>query len=360
MFINPTDERIWRSLLARRGRIAITESVLAELSLWLGSKPSCNELAHAAVLQSLKRAGNGPIRIVRLPSSGTPAYTAVEYYSMLLGLRKRGYQFAADWLHQQGDQPIDRQTLSNACREVFGDRTQRMARETRDGRLPVSLADEAMIVQALQWSLFNRSEVTIVTRDEGVFEQFYKGVWLLDTHYRGLLMGRLYSADKARFKPRQVTANDCKTDWAKRAFQQFFAYPEITLLQLPSATLKELLPPYFEMVSWHCAFLKGDCLSQLSFAGEIEMQRVLEAKGCTGGLTSPVLDPWNTHAWVGPLTDEFGHCGAIARDRCIELETIRIAQLDLTLSLFCKEGISIAIPGDYPESAELPSLNRPR
>jgi hypothetical protein len=360
MFINPTDDRIWKALFARNGRIAITESVLDELRFWLDSEPSCNEIAHTALQWSLNGARSSPIQIIWLPRAGTPEYVALEYYATLLGLRKRGYQFAAKRLQQQGGHSFDRQTVSNACRNIFGERTQRMAKEMRDDTLPVSLTDEALIVQALQWSLFTRSEVTIMTRDEGVLEQFYKAVWLFDTHYRGLLMGRVYSNDNTSFAARKVTANDCKTDWGRSTFEQFFAEPEITLLQLPSVTLKELLPKHFEMISWHCNFLIGDRVTQLSFAGEVEMQRVFEVKGCTGGLTSPVLDPRNIHVWIGPLTNEFGRCGAIARDRCIDFETCRIAELDVVLSLYCKEGISIAVAGDHPDFKDLPPLNKPR
>lgn len=42
-------------------------------------------------------------------------------------------------------------------------------------------------------------EVVILTKDEDIQEQFYKLQWLLDTHYRGMLLADMYASDPSRF-----------------------------------------------------------------------------------------------------------------------------------------------------------------
>jgi hypothetical protein len=339
MFLAPTDDRLWKAMLSRPGRLAIAEPILHELRFWLNDSPTFNSLAHEAISDELRNHSSAVI-CDDLPPKFTPARTALDYYVQLLGIRKRGYEYTEELLKRNGFTDIDRQTASNACASILGTRTQRLARERREIDEALNLNDEQLVVRALQWSLLHGREVTIWTRDEGVLEQFYKAVWLLDTHYRSWLLGYRFNQNPTEFYTRDVSATDCSTESGRRTFLELFADVPMTLIKLDSATLKELLFDDYRMISWHCCFLRENRLTQLSFSADDTMQRVFEVKGCTGGLSSGLFDPRNIHIWLGPLVNEFGRFGAIALDRGLPFDSGHIAGLDIMLSLHSREGMS--------------------
>jgi hypothetical protein len=246
----------------------------------------------------------------------------------------------SDKLSDLGLPSDNRELISKICRQEFGERTQRVGKERRDFNEPVNLNDEILVMLAIENSLFSGREFSVFTRDEGLFEQFYKAVWLLDTHYRGLLLGKCYQRDRRPFESRRVAIEDCKTDKGREYFRQFFSEDHVTLLRRPSYTMHELLPREFTMVSWHCSLFRGERATVISFAGETLMRRILEAKGCSCGLTSPHIEPRDLHIWLGPLVNELGNHAVISADHCIELEFSRIALLDFVLSMYCREGVS--------------------
>jgi hypothetical protein len=340
MFLHPTDDRIWEGLLNGRGRLAIAEPILEELDLWLAGTPEFNERVHAALRDLRVRPERSPIAVLKLPEKGTPRHAMLEYYTHLVGARKRAYEMISRKLNGIGLTGHDRELISKICRQEFGERTQRAGKERRDFSEPVNLNDETMIILAIEGSLFSGREFSIFTRDEGLFEQFYKTVWLLDTHYRGLLLGKCYQQNYQAFETLTVTSANCATEEGRNYFKQFFVNDSLKLLRRPSFTMHEVLPEQFTMLSWHCSLFRDDRATVLSFAGETLMRRVLEAKGCSGGLTSPHIEPKNLHIWLGPLMNEFGNYAGIADDRCIELEHSRIGILDFVLSMHSKEGVS--------------------
>ncbi|HUL84615.1 MAG TPA: hypothetical protein VLX89_03750, partial [Actinomycetota bacterium] len=61
-------------------------------------------------------------------------------------------------------------------------------------------ADEEVVVEAIRHSIVSGQPVIVLTKDADLQEQFYKAIWLLDTHYRGALMARRFSEDRSGFE----------------------------------------------------------------------------------------------------------------------------------------------------------------
>jgi hypothetical protein len=338
MFLAPTDDRIWKCLLSTPGRLAIAAPILDELSVWLGSTPSSNRQVHSH-LQDELISRRGVIFLHPRHMEMTPAQCAHDYYTQLLGQRKKSYLAAALVLKAAGIETVDRQNASNACRNLYGERTQRLGRELpKEAGQEISFNDEAFVITALQWSLLTGREIAIITRDEGVLEQFYKAVWLIDTHYRSMLLARQHSIDTSKFSPRTFSVDDCDSKADRELFENAFEGSSITLLEVPGDDLHSHLPECYTPVYWHCIYLNRDLVVQLNFMAERGMQELLALTGCTGGLSSGVLRPRNVHAEIGPLRSVVGNYAAIAHDRSLAVSNYRISCLDYNLSLQCGEG----------------------
>ena len=59
---------------------------------------------------------------------------------------------------------------------------------------PTFFTDEARVRAAAVSAIPTARSAVVLTKDRDVFEQFVKLQWLLDTHYRGMLLADLYVA----------------------------------------------------------------------------------------------------------------------------------------------------------------------
>ncbi len=166
--------------------------------------------------------------------------------------------------------------------------------------------DEALLIQAVFDAIATGRETTILTYDEDVLEQFYKALWLIDTHYRSMLFADCYARDPLTFGPTHRMQ-----DTHGEAFEG-----ELLLLRKPSSDLAEVLPPQWTPVPIHCILVKNKELSMLSFCADQEIQRLIEVKAQTGGLNTDQLHGRNCHIFLGnQFVEKVGNWAAIGRDR---------------------------------------------
>jgi hypothetical protein len=74
--------------------------------------------------------------------------------------------------------------------QVFGPRGQLIAAKARGKQGITRSTDEEVVYVAIAHALRSGQPTAILTKDEDIQEQFYKLVWLIDTHYRGFLFAR--------------------------------------------------------------------------------------------------------------------------------------------------------------------------
>jgi hypothetical protein len=154
-------------------------------------------------------------------------------------------------------------------------------------------------------------------------DQFYKLVFLIDTHYRGMLF-----ADRFAMKPEsfETKAKREVCEGHPDYFDDRFVGPDDVFVRpnLPPNTMwNDLLPPMTGWVAVACMWFgdgPDDCqVARLSFCADAGMARVLRLKAATGGLNTDRLDGRNCHIWPSPrLGNVLGPCVAIARDRLVD------------------------------------------
>jgi hypothetical protein len=328
IFLAHTDEIIWEALLEEAGRLLLAFPVKIEAEAWF-REPRTNLAAHKAILAALQQLEPSTVRHLGPECFDRPVNIAIGYYGYLLGLRKQAWTFAKNHLSKQlGRQPTP-QEISNFCKDKFGMRGQWLASKTRKEKAPEHrYNDELLVLLGIFTAICTGQETVILTRDEDVFEQFYKACWLLDTHYRSMLLADAYSADPLAFRTKHLDTLD-------EAF-----HGQVTLVEKPSANLVEILPDEFTPAVAHCVLIRERSFSSLSFCVEGEMKRLLTTKASTGGRTTTRFDARNYHCWLGDyLIRKVGNWAAIGRDITIPTREkgISLSVIDANLALTSNE-----------------------
>ncbi len=323
LFIAPTDQVVWDALLAKKGRLVVTAPVCRELEVWIADENRRN----SSVAGHFKMVRSGDerafIRLINVPKSNLTEVVLIEYYLNLIGMRKNAANIASRVYEEEYGRPPTNQELSNYKKDRMGCRARMIASSGASAKDPANKCnDEAMIVLALIDAIRSARETAIITRDEDVYEQFYKALWFLDTHYRAFLLAEKYHADPLAFLPvRRVT------DPKRIAFEG-----EVCVFDRPSDGMREVLPNEYDGVSVHC-FLIRDKLHHRSFMAERGMARMLDVKGRTGGLSTDRFNGLNCHVYLGPFMNEVGNCAAIGKDIPIKLGNGRVTLSLLDLNL---------------------------
>ncbi len=310
LFDTATDARLWEVLLRKRGRIVIIPHVNEELKPWLAANPNL------AIAKAIRDKDPG-IDFYRLDRLSLPAQTAFAYYVNLLGIRKRLMFVKTTQFEAAYGRPPDDQELRSLKEEVHretGPRGYLLANKGfKENHSQTYYTDEALVYLAMSTGIATGTRVIILTKDEDVLEQFYKLQWLLDTHYRSMLLAERYASDPASFTAHLV-AND--TPDGREAFED----TNVVLIERSSQMLWDILPRSPHFVALSCCIL-GERLSQLTFGAEKEMSRLLTVKGKTRGLNTDRLGGRNCHLWLAPLDipEPLRHCSAIVHDRRVKL-----------------------------------------
>jgi hypothetical protein len=315
IFNNELDPAIIEALLAEPDRLVLTPFVIEESKEWLGRHPE-----HPLTSAILKKAARVQER--KPPPDGTPGRSAYLYYLWLLLMRRRPLEIAEErFRREHGREPnkVEYQALRDGVQRELGPRGFMLARKGVK-RLPT---DETLPILAVEHALSTGRITHVVTADADVEDQFAKLLWLINTHYRGMLLADRYAADFGGFRPRPVRL---PAFFRERPDAWPFESGGAVLIERGHPDLQHVLPPRPRCVAISC-WNVGRYFSAMTFMAEQEMRRVLEVKDRTGGLNTDKLSGRNLHAWLAPLPIEppDAGCAVVARDKRVPLPGTQVA-----------------------------------
>lgn len=243
---------VWDALLSHPNSIVLLPLVRDELRGWLDSHPD-HPLARALAEDHRAVRDDEGVRF----SSDPSLLAAHVYYVRLLGLRAKAFEVGPDIFEAQvGREPRDEVELDGFLHRWLGERGYLLAKKGARAEGPQKFTDESVVYGAVSTAILTGRRTFILTRDEDLQEHFYKLLWLLDTHYRGMLLADAYLADLGRFRRRE---------WP--------TVPELdeafpaggTLLERSDDDLLEILPSPYHSVSVGC-LVAADSLTEMYFA----------------------------------------------------------------------------------------------
>jgi hypothetical protein len=324
VFDQNVDPAIIEAMLAVPDRLVLSPLVMAESREWLGRHPD-HPLAAAIINREAKVLERTP------PPDGAPGRSAHLYYLRLLLIRRQAFRLhEVRFEEEHGHTPneAEREAIHKQVERQYGPRGLMLAKKGLS-KIPT---DESLPILAAEFALETGRVATVVTADADVLDQFAKLLWLLDTHYRAMLLADRYAADFASFNPRSLRlVRPFREDPSAFPFEPGTA----VLIDRGPPDLGHVLPPQPRCVALSCWHLGKD-FSSMTFMAEQEMRRVMEVKDRTGGLNTDRLGERNLHAWLAPLPvrDEDTGCAVVARDKRVALPgtNVRIPMHDFAQS----------------------------
>ena len=315
IFDDETPAELFDVLLDAPGRLMLTPRVWLELRPWLAKRRT----------HQLIKAASATVTGFDLrpePQPGTPWFRAFDYYLSLLATRRLTLRVANrifETEHGRPPEETDKGVVAGILQKNLGERGYLIAR--KDGG---TLTDEALVVLAVEHALSTGRETIVLTKDADVQEQFFKLLWLIETHYRGMLL-----ADRLVNGP---------TSLVTRPFQAAFLSdpscpfePNGALMIERDAHMRDILPEHPHHVGIYCWTI-GEHFSEMAFVAEQEMLRLIRVKDLTGGRSTEVLGPCNLHASLDPLPiGQRIDCAAVVIDRRVPISDkgATAARLDL-------------------------------
>jgi hypothetical protein len=330
IFADDTPADLWEVLLAASGRMILTPRVLSELLPWLRIRPDHR------VLKALRDEEDG-VRFINEPRDGESGKRAFDYYMSLLKIRRGGLEIArAVFRKEHGREPDEAEDrdLLRQIQQSFGDRGRLIG-----GKEPGLLTDEALVYLGVRHAVTTGRQTLVLTRDADVEEQFFKLLWLVLTHYMGMLLAEHYASSTAAFRTRPFPAGFAGPD------SPFL--PASGVLVERDASMHSLLPPDGRFVAISC-WNSGVYSSSIAFGAETGMKRLLDIKDATGGLSTDLLEGRNVHASVSPTPIRLpgrSDYAAIAVDyrKPVSLSGATVAKLDIWQAMNTKERHSTVV-----------------
>ncbi len=311
LFHRNTDMRLWDALLNREGKLVIVPPVRRELDPWLASNEQ-----HPAARAILD--GEPTVTFSGIDPEDRRGKAAAEYYIELLGLRKKLVTYKVREFEEEHGRPPDdreRRDLMERLHQDLGSRGYLLAKKGAEVTNPDNLlTDETLVYLAMKTAIETGREVVILSKDEDILEQFYKLQWLLDTHYRAMLLADAYAAAPSRFATHPMLTN------SDPRLKEVFIGDDDVLVERPQWLIggprAPILTPYCRPVIVHC-WIVGQRVTKLVFCAEREMERLLHTKAATSGLNTYKFGEKNLHLWLAPLNvpKKLRGCAALALDR---------------------------------------------
>jgi hypothetical protein len=338
------DPAIIEALLAVPGRMVLTPLVMQEMRPWLMRNPE-HPLGKAI------KSGQAHPSECRPPARGEPGHDVYEYYLALLVIRRNSIKAAELRFrkeHGRTPEEAEREALRVEVQKEVSPRGFVLAKKGPSG-LPT---DEALVYLAVHHALTTGRPTQILTADADVEEQFVKLLWLMNTHYRGMLMAKRYAADFGSFRPRPFP----ESFWSK-AGDTLFEREGAVLIERGNPNLQQYLPHEAHCVAVSCWRI-GRYFSAQTFMAEQEMAELLDVKDRTGGLSTDLLGGRNVHPWLGllPLPSEDAMAAAVVRDYRLPLSFTNVAvpKLDVLLTMGNFES-RIHVEGSLRDRVEIDS-----
>jgi hypothetical protein len=321
---------LWETLLGRPKGLVLTERVNAELLPWARTHQD-----HPLV-RSIRERHPG-FAEWREPKSGEPGKRVFDYYVALLSLRRDAIEVARRVFrreHGRDPDPHEDRQFADTVQQRLGQRGRLLATKPS-----VNRTDEVLVFLAVQHALTTGRPTLVLTRDADVEEQLFKLLWLIDTHYRGMLLADRYVkrfGSYATYPVPNEILNDPAGPFEPRDAVIIERHPD----------LRDVLPrrPHFVAISCLNA---GVYASQLSFGAETEMARLLSIKDATGGLSTDCLGGRNMYASIHPIPTGRGYdCAAAAHDRRRPVGTdgATVSKVDIAQAMIPVEQIAHGVP----------------
>lgn len=340
-------QEFWDAIFKRT--ICITDWIDFELGQcpWK-SNPSKNLCFHARYMKA-KEIGDDGIQFLLKPDSDSPIDIAIRHYAGLLGLRKRIFQIIRDQLESQSDKSPSEDEVHARVQAIVKERGMQIATKgNKNASKSNSMADEYLIVQAFAYALSTGRDVTVLTWDRDLSEQFYKTQYLLDTHYRSMLLADSFVQQPLNF----LKASDLRL--------KLPGFDSLDLYRIPAGMDQRVLSNDCKFVNVRVDRIvesgKDLVYTSIQFTAEKEMARVLTTKGETNGLNTSALGGRNLHRCVHPyLMSQLGNYIAITEDRFVVDGELRYTELDTVMVLTpCESGAAVK---SIELSKDLPSLD---
>jgi hypothetical protein len=314
---------LWEALLATPERLVMTPNVWRELHPWLIKHPD-----HGFV-RAYKGGGSAGLTLRNPPEEGAPGRKAYDYYVALLALRHDTLdRMRRVFRKENGREPNsdEEKALAADVQKAFGPRGFLLANKPA-GRL----TDETLVYLAVEHALSTGRPTVVLTKDADVEEHFFKLLWLIETHYRGMLLADRYAKMFSQFRFRAFPER-------LLSHPAFPFEPENAVLIERDPDMRDILPAKSRFVSIECIYI-GKEFGHMAFGAEREMNRLLRIKDETGGLNTDRLGGRNLHASVSPLPLGGTDCAAVAHDRWefIQPNGPAVPKLDVLLAISTQE-----------------------
>lgn len=311
---------VWSSLVGSEADLFLTPRIEQELRPWLDRRPG-HPVGNAV--------HQGRLDVLSATVWSEAQQQTFIHYINLLAMRKRMMAWGAIEFERRHGRPpaeVDADEVRSLVQRTTGERGFLLAKKgagerRRTGR--ISFADEELVYTAVAHALHSGRQTIILTKDEDLLDQFYRLVYLLDTHYRSLLIGSVYEAEFASFRTFPIPHRD---EWAEA-----FVTDSGVLVERPDSLPDAVLPESFTFVPISC-WLIGERYQALTFGAETEMNELLEVKGRTRGKNTDRLGRRNCHLSMMSFSSPgpgVPPCFSVAEDRTFEIAGQHIPWVEL-------------------------------
>lgn len=320
IFEDPATEDLWPALFDREGKAFITPRIAGKLQPWLDKRPGHPV---SAALQ-----GDAPkLRLMTAADWGEAEQQTFIHYTNILAIRKRMMRWGAWEFERAHGRPAlesDRTALQTHVQKAVGERGFMFAKKggIDSARRKRSFADEEVVYTAVAHAIRTGRQAVILTKDEDLLDQFYRLIYLLDTHYRSMLIAGVYRSDFRAFRSHPMPTTG---EWADA-----FVGDSKVLVEPDEDLPNRVLPsrPHFVAVS---CWLVGQKYQALTFGAEQEMMRLINVKGQTRGRNTDLLGERNCHLLLAGLPEprkDMPPCFAVARDQTHDIAGQRVPHLE--------------------------------
>jgi hypothetical protein len=183
------DPSLWVTLL--RKSIVITIDTWQELKPWLKT-PFVNKDFRDLLLEAIE-VGHPGIRFESPPDPEGELEFTVRYYVQLLAFRKRAFDLARANLERELQREPTEAEVEKQAQRMVQDRGWQLATKGHKEKGKANfLTDETVLVRAIISAISTGRETSVLTRDRDLVEQFYKLLYLIDTHYCSYLIAEAY------------------------------------------------------------------------------------------------------------------------------------------------------------------------
>ncbi len=321
-------DQLWDAFLGKK--LVFPKIIQTELEPW-AANPRKNLRFHDAYVKAVSH-GHPAFDFTSF-EVGSDEWRGIVHYVLLLGLRKQVYDLVS-----KISPGLSEVALQQEVQKLVQDRGMTLAKKGLLDRDKVNfLADEVLIVRAFEYALRTGNDVTVLTRDRDIREQFFKFQYIFDTHYRSMLLADAFRDQPLNFHhERSLGESD-----------QHPQFLECELHLLPAGMDRKVLPGDFKWVNVHVDHIatKGSGLVYFStrFCADREMLKLFGIKARTNGLNTESLGDKNFHRCVAPkLQEHLGTCIGVTKDRFLKAGDFRWTITDVELALSrCERSSSI-------------------